>query len=362
MFLSSRSTLVALDIGSYSVKLARLEKTGRGYELLNFGMIPLPPDTLIDGEIENPEAITAVLRNIVKAEKLKNKNIVVGISGQSVIIKKISVPLMSEDELAEMIREEASQYIPFDIEEVHLDFQIVKADGEIPTKKGEVAQDDERQMDVLIVAARKETIQVILDVAKDVGLRVRVVDLAVFALENAFELNYEVDMESSVALVNIGASSTNVNVLESGVTAFTRDLMVGGNTLSEEIQKKLSIGFADAEKLKLGILFEGFTKADVIPHVKTGLTKICDELKRTFDIFDKTAGSKISKVYMSGGACLMEGVETLIQEHIGIDTEVLNVFRNIRFNSKHFDDDYLESMSALAAIPIGLAMRTVGDK
>jgi len=362
MFLSSRNPLVALDIGSYSVKLAQLRKSGKGYELLNFGMIPLPPDTLVDGEIENPEAVTVVLRNIIKAEKLRNKNVVVGISGQSVIIKKISVPLMSEDELAEMIREEASQYIPFDIEEVHLDFQIVKADGEIPTKKGEAPPDEEKQMDVLIVAARKDTIQIILDVAKEVGLKVRVVDLAVFALENSFELNNEVDMETSVALVNIGASSTNVNVLDSGVTAFTRDLVVGGNTLSEEIQKNLSIGFTDAEKLKLGILFEGFTKADVIPHIKSGLTKISSELKSTFDVFDKAAGNKISKVYLSGGACLMEGMETVMREHLGIDVEVVNAFRNVRFNRKYFDDDYLESMGAVAAIPIGLAMRMADDK
>ncbi|GMT41937.1 MAG: pilus assembly protein PilM [bacterium] len=364
MFFSKNKPLVALDIGSYSVKLAQLKKTGKGYELINFGMIPIPPDTMIDGEIENPEAITGVLRNLFKAEKLKNKDVIFGISGQSVIIKKISVPLMSEDELAEMIREEAEQYIPFDIDEVHLDFQIISAEGEIPTQKREKKPDgdEEEQMDVLIVAARKDTIRVVLDVAKEVGLKVRVVDLAVFALENSFEQNNEIDMETSLALVNIGASSTNVNIIENGVTAFTRDLTVGGNTLSEELQKNLSIGFADAEKLKLGILFEGFTKADAIPHVKAGLDKICGELRGTFEIFEKTSDYKISKVHLSGGTCLMEGIDKLVQERLGIETELMNTFRNIRYSSKNFDEEYIESVAAMAAIPVGLALRMEKDK
>ena len=361
MLFGSSKSLVALDIGSYSIKLVQLKKTGKGYELLNFGMINLPPDTLVEGEIDNPEAVVDALRNLVKSEKVKNKQVVLGLSGQSVIIKKISVPLMSEDDLAEMIREEAEQYIPFDIDEVNLDFQIVKAEGEIPEETVE-GEGDERQMDVLIVAARKDTIQVLLDIAKEVGLKVKVVDLSVFALENAFELDHETELDTSVALVNIGASMTNVNILENGVTAFSKDLAIGGNTISEILQKNLSIGFSDAEKLKLGILFEGFTKADVIPHVRTGIENICDELKATFKTFAKLSDHKVSKVYINGGTCQMEGIDTLMQQMLDVDVEIMNVFRNVHYNQKQFDPEYIENMATISAIPLGLALRQVNDK
>ena len=357
--------LIALDIGSYSIKLAQIKQSGKGYELLNYGMIMLPPDTLMDGEIDNPDAIAEAIRNLIKSEKLKNKNIVLGLSGQSVIIKKISVPIMSEDDLAEMIREEAEQYIPFDIEEVNLDFQIIKSEGDIPEGKveGEAdSEEDEKQMDVLIVAARKDTIQVLIDVAKEVGLKVRVVDLSVFALENAFEINNELEMDASIALVNIGASMTNVNILENGITAYSKDLAVGGHTITELIQKNLSIGFSDAEKLKLGNLFESFTKADVIPHVKTGVKNICDELENTFNAFAKLSNYKVSKVFLNGGTCQLDGIDTLIQEHLGIEVEIMNAFRNVYYNQKIFDPEYIESMATVAAIPVGLALRMAKDK
>lgn len=365
MFFAKGKPLVALDIGSYSIKLAHIKQSGKGYELLNYGMIMLPPDTLVDGEIDNPDAVVEALRNLIKSEKIRNKNIVLGLSGQSVIIKKISVPIMSEDDLAEMIREEAEQYIPFDIEEVNLDFQIVKSEGDIPEESVEaVAEDeeDELQMDVLIVAARKDTIQVLIDVAKEVGLKVKVVDLSVFALENAFEINDELDMDSTIALVNIGASMTNVNILENGVTAYSKDLAVGGHTITELIQKNLSIGFSDAEKLKLGNLFESFTKADIIPHVKTGIKSICEELESTFKSFAKLSNSKVSKIYLNGGTCQLEGIDTLIHEYLGTDVEIMNAFRNIHYNQKHFDPEYIESMGTVAAIPVGLALRMVQDK
>lgn len=360
MLFGARKTLVAIDIGSYSIKLAQIKKSGKGYELLNYGMIMLPPDTLLDGEIDNPDAVVEALRSLLKSEKIKNKNIVLGLSGQSVIIKKISVPLMSEDDLAEMIREEAEQYIPFDIDEVNLDFQIVKTEGELPEEK--VEGEEERQMDVLIVAARKDTIQVLLDVAKEVGLKVKVVDLSVFALENSFEINNEPEIDASVALVNIGASMTNVNILENGVTAYTKDLAVGGNTISELIQKNLSIGFSDAEKLKLGILFEGFTKADVIPHVRAGIENICTELANTFKSFGKLSEHKVSKIYLSGGTCLIDGIDKLIKDHLDMDVEATSAFRNIHYNPKQFDPEYIESMAIVAAIPVGLALRMINDK
>ncbi len=360
MLFASSQPLVALDIGSHSVKLAQLKKGRKGYELTNFGMIQLPEDTVMDGELENPQALADALRNLLKSEKIKNKNAVIGISGQSVIIKKISVPLMSEEELNEMIREEAEQYIPFDIDEVHLDFAIVKAEGDIPVEKG--AANEEKQMDVIIVAVRKEVIQAYLDVFKEVGMKVKVVDLSAFALENAFELNYEIDTDAAVALVNLGGGMTNINILENGITAFTRDIGIGGATISEEIQKNMSIGFNEAEKMKLGMIPREINRDDLIAQVKDAVEFICGELRKTFDMYEKTSDYKVSKIYLSGGSCLMEGLDLLIHNNLGLETEVMNSFRNISCNVKGFDEQYIEAMGPVAAIPVGLALRMTNDK
>ncbi len=364
MFFSSQKTLVAIDIGGYSVKVAQLKKTRKGYELLSFGMTHLPPDTVVDGEVENPQALTDALRNLLKAEKIKNKDAIVGICGQSVVIKKISVPVMSEDDLAEMIREEAEQYIPFDIEDVHMDFQIVKADGGIPAAGAApaAASSEEKQMDVMIVAVQKDVIKSFMDVFKELGLNVRVVDLSVFALENIFGLADRVDYEAAVALVNIGASMTNINVLERGTTAFARDIQMGSSVISEEIQKSLSVGFAEAEKIKLGFLPEGHPREEIIPLIMAGVEEICLEIRKTFDLYEKTAELKVSKIFVSGGGAMLEGMDRMIRDQLKIDTELFNAFGGVTFDQKRFDAQYLEAMGPVAAIPLGLALRTASDK
>ncbi len=359
--------LVAIDIGGYSIKLVRLAESAKGYELLDMGMISLPPDSMVEGEIENPEAIEETLKNLLKMEQLKSKNAVMGISGQSVIIKKISVPRMAEKDLEEMIKEEAEQYLPFDIEEVNLDFEIVSPEVSAEAAEEQEApeepeeEEEEPQMDVLIVAARKETIQVFQDVAEAAGLRLRVLDLDVFALENIFELNYELQ-PGAVGLVNIGATLTNMNIVENGVTAFSRDIPVGGNTISEEIQTRLSVGFSEAESLKLGIMFDDFTKEDVVKPIQAGIELICLELRKTIDLYEKTSEHKVSKLYLCGGTCLMSGIDRFIADKVETETEFLKTFRNIKINTKKFDPEYLEKMEAVMAITIGLAIRKKDDK
>jgi len=356
--------LVAIDIGGHSIKLVKLAESSKGYELLDMGMISLPPDSMVEGEIENPDAIQDALKNLLKMEQQKSKNAVMGISGQSVIIKKISVPRMAEKDLEEMIKEEAEQYLPFDIEEVNLDFEIVSpevTEEEEEAPEESEGEEEEPQMDVLIVAARKETIQVFQDVTEAAGLRLRVLDLDVFALENIFELNYELQ-PGAVGLVNIGATLTNMNIIENGITAFSRDIPVGGNTISEEIQTRLSVGFSEAEMLKLGIMFDDFTEKDVVKPIKAGIELICLELQKTIDSYEKTSEYKVSKLYLCGGASLMSGIDRFIAEKLETETEFLKAFRNIKINAKKFDPEYVEQMEAVMAITIGLALRQKDDK
>ena len=363
MLFSKNKPLVAIDIGGYSIKVVNLKKVPTGYELLNLGMIRLTPDSVVDGEIENPEAVTTALKSLLETEGISNRNVVLSVSGQSVIIKKISVPQMGEDELAEMIREEAEQYIPFDIDEVNLDFQIItknsKSDENDDNDDNEV---DEEDMDVLIVAARKDTVKVYQEIIAKVGLKMRVLDLDAFAIENAYEFSNEPELDTAVALVNIGASMTNINILENGITAFTRDLQSGGNNISEEIQKNLQVSFTEAEKYKLGILDDSFTKDDIVPHVLTGLEMLCREIGNLFDIFHKTSDYKISKIYLSGGTCQMENIDKLVEKYTGITSQCMKAFDGISFNEENIDKEYVAEMNSVMALPLGLAIRTLGEK
>jgi type IV pilus assembly protein PilM len=360
MLFSKKKPLVAVDIGGYSIKVVNLKKIQNGYELLNLGMTRLPPDSVVDGEIENPEAVIIALESLLKTEGISNRNVVMSVSGQSVVIKKISVPQMGEDELAEMIREEAEQYLPFDIDEVNLDFQIIK---KITLSDGADGTDEaEADMDVLIVAARKDMVKVYQDVAAKTGLKMRVLDLDAFAIENAYEFTHEPELETAVALVNIGASMTNINILEEGVTAFTRDLHGGGNNISEEIQKNLQVSFSDAEKYKLGILDDRFTKDEITPHILNGLELLCREIGNLFDIFHKTSEYKISRIYLSGGTCRMENIDSLVEKYTGITSECMTPFSGISYNEENIDPEYIAEMNTVMTLPVGLAIRMLGEK
>lgn len=363
MFGFGEEEFIGIDIGSTGVKVALLKKSGRGYELVNFGMIPLPPDTIVDGEVENPTAISEAIKSLLKSEKLTaHKRCVFSVSGQSVIIKKITVPLMSEDDLAESIQQEAEQYIPFDIDEVNVDFQIVSAEGDIP-KKGEKPEgDDDRQMDVLLVAVKKGIVQEQNEIITEAGLKPTVVDLDVFALENGYELSYGLDKSDTFVLVNIGASNTNVNIIENGITAYTRDMPVGGNTITETIQKNMNVGFRDAEAIKLGHMDESINKADAIPHIKDGVSQICQELKSTIDTFQKTSDSQVRRVHLCGGTAMLEGIESLVGNELGLECDKIDPFKGVKVNKRIFDSEYIDSIGPMAVISVGLATRKLDDK
>ncbi len=221
-------SLVGLDIGSSSVKATLLKPTKSGYELAAFGMEPLPPDTIVDGAVMSASAVVDTLRKLFQTHRIRNKQVALGISGHSVIIKKINLPQMTPQELEDSIQWEAEQYIPFDIAEVHLDTQILNAESAI---RG--------QMDVLLVAAKREHVSEYVTAVQEAGLTPVIVDVAAFAVQNQYEINYELPRDRTIVLVNVGAAVTSINVLAEGNTAFTRDLSMGGRQFTEEIQKQL---------------------------------------------------------------------------------------------------------------------------
>src|SRR3954464_969512 len=219
---------LGLDIGSSSVKLVQLKEAKRGYVLEAFGVAPLPPEAIVDGALMNSTAIVDAIRQLVSQHKLKNREAALGVSGQSVIIKKISMPRMTQEELEESIQWEAEQYIPFDVKDVNIDTQILAAAGE---------ENPAGQMDVLLVAAKKDMINDYTTVVSEAGLLPVVVDVDAFAVQNMFSANYDPSPNETVVLINAGASVVNINILALGHTVFTRDVTIGGNQFTEEIQK-----------------------------------------------------------------------------------------------------------------------------
>lgn len=341
-----------LDIGSSSIKLCQVREKKTGYSLVKLGMVSLPPEAIVDGSIIDASTVLSAIKGLVKDQGVKTKNVASSISGHSVIIKRIKLPIMTEEELADSIQWEAEQYIPFDINEVNLDFQIMGID---PEGKG--------QMDVLLVACKKEVINDYTNVIREAGLNPVVIDVDSFTLENMFEINYPVLQDENVALVNIGASSMNINILKGGLTSFTRDVSIGGNRFTEEIQKELNLNFQDAEGLKTGKKVDGRSPEDVKPIIEKVMNLVALEIKKTIDFFLSTSsGVHISKVYLSGGSSKFPDMLTVIQERTGISTERLNPFNNIEYDRRQFDESYIKEISPFMAVGMGLAIRKVGDK
>ncbi len=359
MFVSKNTQIIAIDIGSHSIKLAQLKKKKNVFELMNFGLMPLEPDFIVDGAIENFDGVADAIKRLLLCEKVKTKYVASSVSGESVIIKKISVPVMDEEELAMSINAEAEQYIPYDIDEVNVDFQI------LPKEPSEEAgsSEGEEQMDVILTAVKKDVIESRLQVLTAAGLYPVVVDLDVFAIENCYEINEDVDPSKITALVNIGANNTNINILEGGVTGFTRDISVGANVFNRAIHKEFNVSQEVTEQLKYGIEVEGITQKQVATVIEASITDLTQEIHKSFEFFSTARNLEVNNILLSGGAAIMPGLDVLISEKLeNKKTDVLNPFLNIKVNYKNFDPDYLDTIGPMAAVSIGLASRRFNDK
>jgi type IV pilus assembly protein PilM len=354
--MAKAKNVIGLDIGSSSVKLVQLKESKRGYQLLNFGTTQLPPEAIIDGALMNSTVIVSTIRDLIQNQRIRSKEVGIAISGHSVIIKKITGPAMTEEELEESIQWEAEQYIPFDINDVNIDVQVLTPE---PSEQG--------QMDVLLVAAKKDMINDYLAVVQEAGLVPVVVDVAAFCAENAFEVNYDLPATDTIVLVNIGASVININVLADGVTAFTRDISMGGNQFTEEIQKQLNVSHDEAEALKLG----GGSSSDadsVVPQevervIAAVSENLAGEIQRSLDFYAATAAdSQISRIYLSGGTCKLPSLYKVVENKVGVPVEIMNPFRNIEFDPKRFDPEYIREVGPAAAVAVGLAIRSPDDK
>jgi type IV pilus assembly protein PilM len=359
-----KNQLVGLDIGSHAIKLVEIEDTKKGRILKNFGIIGLPQDAIVEGAIKEMEIVSSAIKTLYKNLKIKNKSVVTSISGYSVIVKKISIQRRGEAELDASIQDEAEQYIPFDINDVNLDYEILSPPLEQGAdKKPEGDKADKGLMDVMLVAAKKDIVEDYVSLLHLTGLSPAILDVDAFALQNAFELSSD-NISGCYALVNVGAEELGINAIKNGVSIFTRDSSYGGYQINEAIMSKFDVSYEEAEKIKLG-----GTKID--HKDKGGLEEVftsvisgwVNEIKRALDFLATTYPDEtIEKIVISGGSCRFPG----FQKYLELETEIpvieLNPFGNLQVNDKAFDPKYLTYMAPQAAIAVGLALRSVGDK
>lgn len=346
MALFGRSkTVLGLDIGSHSIKAIILDKTKTGMVLSNVGMVNLPPEAIVDGTVEEKDIVITAIKNLTKLNKVKIKQVSTSVSGYSVIIKKISLPRSTKEELAENIEVEAEQFIPFDISEVNVDFQILGSEDELSD-----------QMEVVLVAAKKEVIDNYMEILVEANLKPTVVDVDVFALENAFTHNYP-DLRDTVCLIDIGANKMNINILRDGMSLLTKDAALGGARITAEIQDLFDVDYQTAESIKVGGM-EAPDPAALEEIVGRAANNWIAEVKRTIDYLEASyPNEELSEIYLSGGSMRIKGLDALFEKELGVTVNVFNPFKEIGINQNKFDPDYIEYLAPQTAICLGLALR-----
>src|SRR6186997_2786428 len=348
--LGKSKAVVGLDIGSSAVKAVELKSAGKGFKVTAFAIEPIPPDSIVDGAIIDGAAVTDAIRRLFENKAFKTKEVAASLSGNAVIVKKITLPVMTQTELDESIYWEAEQYIPFDIQDVNLDYQILDP-GTGPDSRG--------SMEVLLVAAKKEKIGDYTGVIAQAGRSAVIVDVDAFALQNAFDVNYGLEGGQVVVLLNAGASAININILQGDQSVFTRDISMGGNAYTEAVQKELDLPFESAEQLKKGIPVDGATFEEAQPVLHAVTENVLLEIQKTFDFFKASASTdQIDRIMLSGGASRVDGFHQMVQERFNTPVEDFDPFRTVTWDAKKLGGEPAD-MAPSAAVAVGLALRKV---
>jgi type IV pilus assembly protein PilM len=345
--LGGSKTIVGLDIGSSSIKLVELKKGRGGITVTTMGMEPLASDIVVDSMIVDSGSVASAITKLFTEHNIKAKAVATSVSGHSVIVKpNVKMPAMSDGELSDVIQQEAAQYIPFDIADVNIDFQILNDESLGP------------QMDVLLVAVKKDKILNYTNVLSLAGKAPAVVDIDAFALQNCYEYNYEPAPNSTVALLNLGASVMNINIVKGSTPLFTRDVSVGGHQYTDSLQKELDLSFDDAESLKLGSKVGTVSEDAKLPILQQVTEIIVLEIQKTFDFFRATAaGEHIERIYLAGGSSKVPGLIEALRQEFSLPVEVLNPFQKIE-GPVGPGSELVEQNAAQMAVAVGLALRS----
>lgn len=348
---SRQKSVVGLDIGSSTIKLVELKERKGEFQLQRLGIESLSPEAIVDGSIMDSALVVDAIQKLNRETGTRTSSYATSLSGHSVIIKKIGVPVMGEEELAESLQWEAEQYIPFDINDVRLDYVVLEGEGAGPG-----------EMEVLLVAVKRDKVNDYVSVITQSGRNAALVDVDAFAIQNAYEANYDVPLSKVVALINMGASVTNINILARGATVFWRDLSFGGNQFTEALQREFSLSFEQAEALKRGESVDRFSPDEARSVLDAVSGEMAGEIEKTFEFFGATSSEgPVDELVLSGGCALTPNLQQVLQDRFGVPTEQMNPLRRIEYRGSGFDESWLMSMAPTLAVVIGLAIRKVGD-
>jgi len=342
--------LIGLDIGTSAVKAVVLKDHYKTFQLQALGIEPLPPEVIVDGAVMDSAIVIEAIQKILGTQKIRLKNAAISVSGHAVIVKKITLPKMSQEELSDSIHWEAEQYIPFDIEDVNIDFHIFDRPS----------GSDSTEMDVILVAVKKDKVNDYTNLVRQAGLNPVIVDVDGFALSNQYEVNYGVEPDKITALIDIGAGVMNINIMQGEMHMLYRDISIGGNQFTDAIQKELNVSFDQAERLKMGEVIEGISHDAANDCINSVAEDISHEIQRSFDYFKATSSiPTIDKVVLTGGCGKIRGggIAKFLQDSLNIEVVVGNPFNNISFNEKKFDPVYIQEVAPFCAVSVGLALR-----
>ncbi len=333
---------VGLDIGSGYVKLVEVDHSGDRPRLQMALMRPLLPDAIVEGEVMDPGVVAETIRDLVAESGLKRKDVVTAIGGHDVIIKKIEMDRMKESDAREVIRWEAEQHVPFDINSVELDFEVLDPEGE------------SAQMQVLLVAAKRELVENRVALLAEAGLEASIIDVDAFALYNAFERNHPEGMSGIVALVNVGHEMTSVNILEDGVPLLTRDLPFGTRKIREELQRQRGMTAEQAEELML--------RRPPIPDVMAFIQGSADEIavgveRAAAFLMTREAGEGLGRVYLAGGGARVPGVSEALAGRLAVEVRPVNPFERVELAPDAPIELSLDEVAPMLLLPLGLALR-----
>jgi type IV pilus assembly protein PilM len=337
-------TTVGLDIGSGLIKVVEITHGSGEPVLSKVAFTALADDAIVEGEIIDTGVVADAVKQLFSSAGIKTKSVVIAVGGRDVIVKKIAMDRMSEAEAREVIRWEAEQHVPFDMENVELDFQVLDPDGE------------GLQMTVLLVAAKRELVENKIALLSDAGLHPSVIDVDAFALHNAFELNHPESMRGVVGLVNIGHEITNINILEDGIPVLTRDLPLGTRRFREDMQRERGLSSEEADRL-----LQGFERSDAIePFLESRGEELAVGIDRAA-AFLQTASrsaSGISRLYTAGGGARIPGLNQVLSERLRLPVEMANPIARLQVADGVFETVNVDEVAPLLMLPIGLALRS----
>lgn len=353
MVFGKKKSVAGMDVGSSSIKVVELGGKMNNLSLISLGFENLPSDTIIDGQIMELNTVSGTIQNICGNHGIKANQVVTGVNGHSVIIKNIVLPPMSEEELEESIDWHAEEHIPFDLADVSLDYHVTDQTADATH--------------VLIAACKRERLDNLTQALQLAGKQPIAIDVDTFALQNCYEVNYQPDDSHVVALLNIGASTMTINIVQGNRSLFTRDVTVGGSQFTDVLQKNLGISFQQAEAVKRGVseAADGIEEKAIEPLMGNVMELIAMEIHKTFDFYRATAedeGVQVQKILISGGGSKLDGLSEGLSSRLELPVEVLDPFRQIKVDTRKFDPDYLSEIMPEMAVAVGLAMRGVDAK